>query len=166
MVNTIICCAIGSKSRFTCFYKSWIRQNAPPRIPLRVKIRGTKEYAGVVELVDSVDLGSSAKACRFESCRPHQTNIIRTKSSPWEMGSDYLFSLASSRKPISKTVSSNDQNQSPEGQVKLCVITAGGDSLEDQGGLVLRILLMCQCFRLVFHAVLLDFGHSWMYDPV
>ena len=28
--------------------------------------------AGVVELVDSVDLGSSAKACRFESCRPHQ----------------------------------------------------------------------------------------------
>ena len=71
MVNTIICCAIGSKSRFTCFYKSWIRQNAPPRIPLRVKIRGTKEYAGVVELVDSVDLGSSAKACRFESCRPH-----------------------------------------------------------------------------------------------
>ena len=36
----------------------------------------------------------------------------------------------------------------------------------DQGGLELRILLMCQCFRLVFHAVLLDFGHSWMYDPV
>ena len=35
----------------------------------RVKIG---EYAGVVELVDSVDLGSSAKACRFESCRPHQ----------------------------------------------------------------------------------------------
>ena len=77
-VVTLICCAIGSKSRFTCFYKSWIRQNAPPRIPLRVKVRGTKEYAGVVELVDSVDLGSSAKACRFESCRPHQTNIIRT----------------------------------------------------------------------------------------
>ena len=23
-------------------------------------------------MVDSVDLGSSAKACRFESCRPHQ----------------------------------------------------------------------------------------------
>ena len=118
MVNTIICCAIGSKSRFTCFYKSWIRQNAPPRIPLRVKIRGTKEYAGVVELVDSVDLGSSAKACRFESCRPHQTNIIRTKFSLWETGSDYLFSLAGSRKPISETVLSSDQNQSPEGQEK------------------------------------------------
>ena len=28
--------------------------------------------AGVVELVDSLDLGSNAKACRFESCRPHQ----------------------------------------------------------------------------------------------
>ena len=26
----------------------------------------------MVELVDSVDLGSSAKACRFESCCPHQ----------------------------------------------------------------------------------------------
>ena len=50
----------------------WIRRNAPPRIPLRVKIRGTKEYAGMVELVDSVDLGSTARACRFESCCPHQ----------------------------------------------------------------------------------------------
>ena len=47
-----------SKSRFTCFYKSWIRRYAPPRIPLRVKIRGTKEYAGMVELVDSGDLGT------------------------------------------------------------------------------------------------------------
>ena len=26
----------------------------------------------MVELVDSVDLGSTAKACRFESCCPHQ----------------------------------------------------------------------------------------------
>ena len=83
-----------SKSRFTCFYKSWIRRNAPPRIPLRVKERGTKEYAGMVELVDSVDLGSTARACRFESCCPHQTNIIRTKFSLWEMGSDLLFSSA------------------------------------------------------------------------
>ena len=58
-----------SKSRFACFYKSWIRRNAPPRIPLRVKI---EEYADVVELVDSLDLGSNARACRFESCHPHQ----------------------------------------------------------------------------------------------
>ena len=28
--------------------------------------------AGVVELVDSLDLGSNARACRFESCHPHQ----------------------------------------------------------------------------------------------
>ena len=29
-------------------------------------------YADVVELVDSLDLGSNARACRFESCCPHQ----------------------------------------------------------------------------------------------
>ena len=34
------------------------------------------------------------------------------------MGSDYLFSLVGSRKPISETVSSNDQNQNPEDQEK------------------------------------------------
>ena len=38
----------------------WIRLGAPPRIPLRVKIRGTKEYAGMAELADALDLGSSA----------------------------------------------------------------------------------------------------------
>ena len=47
----------------------WIRRNAPPRVPPRVKI---EEYADVVELVDSLDLGSNARACRFESCHPHQ----------------------------------------------------------------------------------------------
>ena len=31
-----------------------------------------EEYADVVELVDSLDLGSNARACRFESCHPHQ----------------------------------------------------------------------------------------------
>ena len=53
------------KDRFTCFYKSWIRRNAPPRLSHRVKIRGTTQYAGVVELVDSVDLGAvtSVKVC-------------------------------------------------------------------------------------------------------
>ena len=30
------------KSRLACFYKLWIRRNAPPRIPLRVKIRGAR----------------------------------------------------------------------------------------------------------------------------
>ena len=45
-----------NKNRFSCFYKSWIKRNAPPRVPPRVKIRGTKEYEGMVEL------GSDASA--------------------------------------------------------------------------------------------------------
>ena len=32
-----------------------------------------------------------ATTCRFESGHRHQTHIIRTKSSLWEMGSDYCF---------------------------------------------------------------------------
>ena len=64
------------KDRFTCFYKMWIKQNAPPRIPLRVKIRGTKEYAGMMELADMQDLGSCA-AMRWGS-NPHaRTTILR-----------------------------------------------------------------------------------------
>ena len=47
-----------AKSRLACFYKLWVKQNAPPRIPLRVKMRGVTEYADVVEMVDSVDLGT------------------------------------------------------------------------------------------------------------
>ena len=30
-------------------------------------------YADVVELADMLDLGSSAQACRFKSCHPHQS---------------------------------------------------------------------------------------------
>ena len=56
--------------------------------------------------------------CGFESHHRHQTNIIRTRSSLWEMGSDYLFSLESLKKPISETVLSSDRNQSPEAQEK------------------------------------------------
>lgn len=59
-----------------------------------------------------------AMAYRFESGHQHQSNIIRTRSSLREMGSDYLYSLTSSRKPIFETVSSSDQNQSPEGREK------------------------------------------------
>ena len=32
-------------------------------------------YAGVVELADTIDLGSIAFACRFKSCHPHQNEI-------------------------------------------------------------------------------------------
>ena len=56
--------------------------------------------------------------CGFDPRHRHQTNIIRTRSSLWETGSDYLFSLATSMEPISETVSSNDQNQNPEDQEK------------------------------------------------
>ena len=48
------------KTGIACFYKPWIRLSAPPRFPRRVKIRGTKEYAGMAELADVLDLGSSA----------------------------------------------------------------------------------------------------------
>ena len=60
------------KDRFTCFYKSWIRRNAPPRLPHRVKFRGTKEYAGVVELADTYDLGTVTSVKVFHS-------VTRTK---------------------------------------------------------------------------------------
>ena len=44
-------------------------------VPSPCKNRGTK-HAGMVELVDSVDLGSTANACRFESCCPHQNKSV------------------------------------------------------------------------------------------
>ena len=47
------------------------------------------EYAGVVELVDSTDLGSvTSVVCGFESRRPHQTMIIRTR---FQSGTDSDF---------------------------------------------------------------------------
>ena len=50
----------------------------------------------MVELADTLDLGSSAKAWEFKSPYPHQTNIIRTRFRS-EMGSDcflIVFSLS------------------------------------------------------------------------
>ena len=57
-VKVFLHAADRDKSRLACFYKSWIRRNAPPRLPHRVKIRGTTQYAGVVELADTYDLGA------------------------------------------------------------------------------------------------------------
>ena len=57
------------KTGIACFYKSWIKRNAPPRIPLRVKIRGTKEYAGMVELADTLDLGAVTSVKVFSTMR-------------------------------------------------------------------------------------------------
>ena len=48
----------------------WTKRNAPPRSPRRVKFRGTIQYAGMVELVDSVDLGSTAKSVQVRVLLP------------------------------------------------------------------------------------------------
>ena len=57
---------------FGCFA---LRQSAPLTRDCRSdKIAG--QYADVVELVDSLDLGSNARACRFESCHPHQISTM------------------------------------------------------------------------------------------
>ena len=71
MGNTIICCAIGSlKTGTDCFYKSWINRNAPPQVTSPCKNRGTTKYAGMVELVDSVDLGYTAKSVQVRVLLP------------------------------------------------------------------------------------------------
>ena len=31
-------------------------------------------YAGVAELADALDLGSSGRPCRFDSCHPHKAS--------------------------------------------------------------------------------------------
>ena len=36
-------------------------------------------YAGMVKLADTIDLGSIASACRFESCCPHQFKINKAE---------------------------------------------------------------------------------------
>ena len=36
----------------------WVKRNAPPRVPPRVKIRGVTKYAGMAELADVLDLGA------------------------------------------------------------------------------------------------------------
>ena len=45
---------------------------------LHDRIKRQMKNAGMVELVDSVDLGSTARACRFESCCPHQQMDVPT----------------------------------------------------------------------------------------
>ena len=40
--------------------------------PCRDRITKQMEYAGVVELADTLDLGSNGFPCRFKSCRPYQ----------------------------------------------------------------------------------------------
>ena len=78
----------------------WIKQNAPPRVPPRVKIRGAKEYAGVVELADTYDLGSYV--ARHAGSSP----VARTKSSVHNclqvMNTRFLFSILQQRCRLKK----------------------------------------------------------------
>ena len=48
----------NGKYRFACSYKCGLSVTLHLGQPPRVRIRGTKEYAGVVELADSTDLGA------------------------------------------------------------------------------------------------------------
>ena len=57
----------------------WIRRYAPPREPSPCKNRRVFSFADMAELADALDLGSSGRPCRFESCYPQLTRIIRTR---------------------------------------------------------------------------------------
>ena len=48
-------------------------------------------YAGMVELADTLDLGSSGQPCRFKSCCPYQKQTIQTKTFQRSLGLDCLF---------------------------------------------------------------------------
>ena len=62
------------KSLFSHFYFLFTLPKTlvfPPLTKIFSHVKMTP-HADVVELVDSLDLGSNARACRFESCHPHQ----------------------------------------------------------------------------------------------
>ena len=42
-----------------------------------IKCDKLNAYAGVAELADALDLGSSEHSCRFKSCHPHQIKATR-----------------------------------------------------------------------------------------
>ena len=67
-----------------------------------------------VGMVDKPVSGTGAQqACGFESRSVHQTNKIRTRSSLWETGSDFVFSTRVSFFPM---VYCAVQNPSREGR--------------------------------------------------
>ena len=55
-----------------------------------------------------------AISCRFKSCYLHQTKIIRTKSSLWETGSDYLFISTDTKAPTFRMALSSVPNPNRE----------------------------------------------------
>ena len=64
------------------------------------------------------------------SCHPHQSNIIRTRSSLWETGSDYLFISRSMRIRTSETVLWSVLPPSQEDQEKRNNLDYGGFDYE------------------------------------
>ena len=56
-----------------------------------ISLAGTIKYAPVAQLDRASD--SDSEGHRFDSCRVHQTSIIRTKFSKLEMGSDFFLSF-------------------------------------------------------------------------
>ena len=54
-------------------------------------------------MADAPVLGAGSPECGFKSHLPHQTNIIRTSSSLWGTGSDYLFISRDMKIHISQT---------------------------------------------------------------
>ena len=77
---------------------------------LRVRRAADAGYAPVVELADTMDLGSIARACGFKSCRAHHSEMtfgyqaaaqsapastakvfLRSKSWPLTLGHDFVF---------------------------------------------------------------------------
>ena len=53
----------------------WIRRYAPPREPSPCKNGRVFSFADMAELADALDLGSSGRPCRFESCYPHTNSL-------------------------------------------------------------------------------------------
>ena len=62
----------------------------------------------------TVQVRVRATSCRFKSCFPHQTNIIRTWFSLWEMGSDYLFISTDTKTPTFRMALSSVPNPNRE----------------------------------------------------
>lgn len=61
-----------------------------------------------------VQVHMKAISCRFKSCYLHQTKIIRTKSSLWETGSDYLFISTDTKAPTFRMALSSVPNPNRE----------------------------------------------------
>ena len=71
-------------------------------------------YAPIAQLDRVTDYESVGRG--FESLSAYQTNIIRTRFSELEKGSDYLFISPVTSKPISLTAGRYGPNRSPVAQ--------------------------------------------------